>query len=350
MDSFLSSIRWDEVLNTLGSTAVVMAVLGFLGKSVIDHFFKRELDTHKSSLKEQADRDIEFHKAELKRQIDIELANLKTRSDRDLAQAKSESDRELAEFKARTDQELAAAKQRADEAIVKQKAEFDRQIAAFQTDLESETAKTDRIRQEIERWANPILGSVEELRNRLRNILFDDGYLALSPETEATVDKEWAIRYDYFLRSTVYLFCQYFCWVRLLEESLSFELFQQHHAKDSFMEGIYTVGRKLSAFPLAELQNLAAGDWQVFNLQQRALGEVVTVGDGREARCMRFSEFLAKWNEPAFAGIFHPLIQFVDRLQPTNARRWKRLELMDQELARLHEQCKEILKLNSGTE
>jgi hypothetical protein len=39
------------------------------------------------------------------------------------------------------------------------------------TDLAERTALTERIRQEVVRWANPILGSVMELEKRLENIL-----------------------------------------------------------------------------------------------------------------------------------------------------------------------------------
>src|SRR4051794_8965083 len=46
--------------------------------------------------------------------------------------------------------------------------------------IETEQEKQERIRQEIIRWANPILGAVTDLEARLRNILDDDGYLALS--------------------------------------------------------------------------------------------------------------------------------------------------------------------------
>ena len=37
-------------------------------------------------------------------------------------------------------------------------------------ELERESEKYDRIRQEVTRWANPILAAVKELESRLRNI------------------------------------------------------------------------------------------------------------------------------------------------------------------------------------
>jgi hypothetical protein len=315
-ERFFSVVNWDDLLKTLGSTAILVAVLGFLTKTIIGHFFNRDLENHKTNLKQAAELDVESHKANLKRQTDLELADVKERSDA---------------------------------ALMAQKLEFDRQMAMFQTELATRTARADRIRQEIVRWANPILGSVMDLTRRLRNILHEQGYLALSPETESKVDSEWSIHYEYFLPSTVYLFCRYFCWVQLLEESLSFELFEKHEVKDNFFDNIHAVGRKLSAYPMEELRNLIrGGDCQVFNLQQRALGETVTVREGTDLRCMRYSEFLVKWADPSFTHVLDPMTRFVDRLQPTDARRWKRLELMVEALEHLHQQCKRLLAPDSS--
>jgi hypothetical protein len=321
-----------------------------LAKIIIDQFFKRDLATHKSKL----DRDIETYRADLKREADSELAAAKARADRELtemkirsetelAQLRTQTDMKLAELERQTNMELARAKARSDAALEEQRSELARQTAAFQAGLAAKTARADRIRNQVVQWANPILGSVVDLTRRLQNILRDDGYLALSPETEGRVNPEWSIRYDYFLPSSVYLFCQYFCWVRLLQESLSFELFEKHELKDKFFERIYAVGRSLSAYPLEELQQLRGGDCQVFNLQQRAMGEAVTVREGTELRCMHYSEFLVKWTAPDFTRLFDPIKSFIDRLSPENERRWKRLELMAKALKDLHQQCESLL-------
>jgi hypothetical protein len=160
--------------------------------------------------------------------------------------------------------------------VAEQQAQLDRRLEAFKTEQATGAARGDRIRQQVVHWSNPIFGSVMDLEHRLDNILDDSGYLALSPETEHEVKTGWSIRYDYFRPSTVYLFCQYFCCIRLLQESLSFELFEKHQFKDEFFESVYAVGEKLSDYPLQELINCQQ-DAQVFNPQQRALGEAVTV-------------------------------------------------------------------------
>jgi hypothetical protein len=75
--------------------------------------------------------------------------------------------------------------------------------------------------------------------------------------------------------STVFLFSQYFCWIRLLEEKLSFELFERQTDKDTFFNKVEEVARTLASFPLRELNGIPGrGDLQVFRLQQRAIGEI----------------------------------------------------------------------------
>jgi hypothetical protein len=302
-------VDWNRLIETLGSTAIIVAALGFVAKSLVQHLFSRDLDTHKADLTRRADH-------------------------------------ELAEARAQVDREIAGAKARTDAALIDLKGQLDQKLEALRSVLAADTARTDRIRQEVVRWANPILGSVEELQRRLRNILHDGGFVALAPTPSGRAHPEWSIRYEYFLPSTIYLFCQYFCWVRLLQESLSFELFRKHQEKDALVAKIYAVGGTLSDYPREELRGLpGSGDAQVFNLQQRALGELVMTPAGDVVRCMRYSEFLAKWPDPAFKAALDPLITFVDKLRPEHTFRWKRLELMADALEQLAEACRGLLRI-----
>ncbi len=228
--------------------------------------------------------------------------------------------------------------------MLAQKSRFDTQMEAFKADLAANIARKDRIREQLNQWANPILGSVRGLEARLDNILSDEGYLALSKETQSKVKKEWSIPYDYFVPTTIYLFSQYFCWIRLFEENLSFELFAAHPEKDSFVEKVREVERTLSEYPMKELSDLTGeGDRQVFRLQQRAMGETLASQETLGPRCMRVSDFLAKWEEPEFRSRFSPLTQFIDGLRPEATFRWKRLELMQSALHRLRGECERLL-------
>jgi hypothetical protein len=278
-------VDWEEVFKTLGSTTVIIAAFAFVAQSVIKQLLKR---------------DIEGHKDDLKRETQV--------------------------------------------ALLARKNEFEQQMETFRKEVAAGAAREDRIREEITRWANPILGSVKELEGRLYNILSDDGYLALSPVWDQDTNSEWSVTYEYFLPSTVYLFCQYFCWIRLFEEKISFELFRKHQEKDSLRDKLRDVERTLGSFPLEELESLSGkGDRQVFRLQQRAMGEALASAEGLEPRCMRFSDFSEKWDEASFRQRFDPLTRFLDRLRKEDKHRWRRLELMKEALEKLRLECEGVL-------
>ncbi len=191
-----SMIDWSGVLGYFLSTAIIAGAISFLAKKIIDHFFSRDLAAHKTSL----DRDIEKYKADLKRQVDLEIAAARTRADQELANTKIRSETELAQLRMQADMELARSKARSDAALEGQRSEVARQMASFQSGLAAGTARADRIREQVVRWANPILGSVMDLTNRLQNVLRNEGYFALSPETEG--------RSTRIGRSATVTFCQ----------------------------------------------------------------------------------------------------------------------------------------------
>jgi hypothetical protein len=234
----------------------------------------------------------------------------------------------------------AALKRHTDDALLTQKAAFDLQLASFQSGLNDRLAREARVRIELERWANPILDAVRSLHRRLDNILNEDGYVALTPD--ARWNPEWSVTHAYFLPSTVYLFAQYFCWERLLQESLRFDLFRGQADKDTFLKALREVGRPLGRFPLDDLQDLPLGDCQVFSLQQRAAGEALIVEKDTGPVCMRIADFIAKWPDPAFAAPFVPITIFLDRLAP-NTKRWRRLTLVHSALEPLDQQCQNVL-------
>ena len=253
-------MNWHEILPELGSTAVIVAAICFLAKAILTHLLQLDLTSHDARLRD------------------------------------------------RTEEVLAKTKQNAQAAEQERRAAFDKELVEYKQGLERKGAKEERIRNEIIQWANPILGSVEALQARLRNILYHQGYLALSDRRQTEIDSEWSITVEYFLPSTVYLFCQYFCYVRLLEERLSFELFQKQKDKDDFFERLRDVGKTLSSFPHPGLAKLAgSGDRQVFTLQQRALGESMAVGIADDCRCMRYYDFWSNWKCSKFRETYEPL-------------------------------------------
>lgn len=199
--------------------------------------------------------------------------------------------------------------------------------------------RKDRVRQEIRRWQNPIYDAVVTLQNRLKNILQEGGYLALSSASDAQVNPEWSIRYDYFMPTTLFLFGQYFCWVQLLRERVSFEMFSSGSAKDAFFKRIEEVSASLSSFP-PKRECAGGGDLQVFRLQQRTLGEALVVsGRDGEPRCMRCHTFLQRLRAGELGDAVTPLSKFLESVSPDTKCRWQRLEDAHEALQQLREEC-----------
>jgi hypothetical protein len=206
--------------------------------------------------------------------------------------------------------------------------------------FEQEKDRYERIRMEILRWANPILGAVEDLRWRLDNILRQKGYLALNPEYKET--PHWSISYDYFFHSTLYLFGVYFAYAEALREELSFELFQDQEEKKELFSALASVGTALSGFPPP--YRCTGGDRQVFHLEQRSIGSVVLRAEDR-TRCISYPDFRDKLSSEKFNLTFSPVRQLLEGVEPSPDNcRWKRLEAVNTALAQVDEVCRKVLR------
>jgi hypothetical protein len=213
--------------------------------------------------------------------------------------------------------------------------------------LENEKQKQERIRHEIIRWSNPVLSSVQSLHNQLTNILEKDGYMAMRKDYKRQVNPNWSISYDYFISSIPFLFGQYFSWIRMLQDDLSFELFETQTEKDLFFRAIRNVSHSLSSFPLSNNYDCKGKDTQVFSLQQRAIGELLIIREGNLKRCMSYPEFLENMKNKEFQYHFQPLINLIDGIRPDDGCRWKRLEATAIALKDLEKICKELLNIQN---
>jgi hypothetical protein len=225
--------------------------------------------------------------------------------------------------------------------------------------------RKERIREEVLRWANPILSAVSDLEARLSNILNDNLYLALDPnaDEERPVDPDWAIGYEYTMESSLFLFAEYFSWTQLLKERLSFELFESQHAKDEFFKAVRNVSKALLSWPyerpLPEKKKAAAArkdahtkkvepdiDTQVFTLQQRAIGELMIERGADPPRVIGYPEFLSlRASDPRFEKVFEPLVVLLQDLKP-GTKRWRRLSGTRDCVKALMPYCEELLAVN----
>jgi hypothetical protein len=218
--------------------------------------------------------------------------------------------------------------------------------------LETDEARQDRIRSEILRWANPLLGAVQDLTSRLHNILDANGYKALKPAYDPSTEPNWAISHEYILLTTLYLFGQFFACIRMIQEELSFEMFRSEELKNEFFTALQTISSQLGRYPVLEknpvpAQQLSGTDVQVFRLQQRAIGELMIIRD-TPRRWFTYPEFLAKYQgDPTFKNHFSPLTALLvelNREDPTD-RRHRRLRAVSNSIDTLEQLCKRVLSL-----
>jgi hypothetical protein len=171
--------------------------------------------------------------------------------------------------------------------------------------------------------------------------------MALDPDTagvERPVQTDWAISYDYAMPTTVFLFADYFAWIRLLQERLSFELFKSQETEDRFFKAIWNVTSALSRWPMKGIVG-DGQDVQVFYLQQRAIGELLIRRDEETARSMTVPEFFeALDRDKPFRTILDPLYVLLESVEP-GTKRWSRLEKTLEALRGLRNECRDLLQL-----
>lgn len=149
------------------------------------------------------------------------------------------------------------------------------------------------------------------------------------------------------MNSTLYLFGQYFCWARMLEEELNFELFESQKEKDDFFRAMKFVSTSLSTFPPD--YSCRGKDFQIFRLQQRVIGELCMVIDVNQKRgVISYANFLKKLEDEddSFKQNFSPLRNLLEDISPASECRWKRLLAMSIALEELESKCKKILKID----
>lgn len=205
--------------------------------------------------------------------------------------------------------------------------------------LETTKERDDRIRQEVIRWANPILGSVQDIRHRIDNILRHQGYGVLHPEY--TQSGQFSISYDYYMYSSLYYFGAYFSYSLALRSSLSLELFRSQEEKDKLLKALASVESAFGEYPPP--YRCSGEDRQVFGLQQRSMGSAL-LPDNDGNQCISYPKFRRALEDESYAVLFSPLKDFLERLMPSpDDCRWMRLEAVDFALAEVDAVCQKIL-------
>jgi hypothetical protein len=229
--------------------------------------------------------------------------------------------------------------------------------------LRQREARRERVREEVLRWANPILNSVLGLRSRISNILEKGLYRALSPGPRRgarPVNADWAVSYEYVMPSTLFLFAEYFAWVQLLRERVSIELFESQESQKRFVNATWNVTKALGSWPVKDdtgAEKAIPGqtpapvpdiDTQVFGLQQRAIGELVIERDHEPPRLLTYRAFLDELDtDPRVAALFEPLRSLLEGLEP-GSKRSRRLKRTMIALDALERECRAVLRLRDA--
>jgi hypothetical protein len=162
--------------------------------------------------------------------------------------------------------------------------------------------------------------------------------------SERPLDPDWAVSYDYVMPTTLFVFADYFAWVRLLQESLSLELFDSQTARGEFSASIWSVSKTLSDWP-GKAPESKGQDSQVFALQQRAIGELLIRRDGQDVSTMTSPEFMTAYEaKPDFKAQLEPLRRLLDSIEP-DTKRWIRLEATLRALREFDRRSRELLDI-----
>jgi hypothetical protein len=144
------------------------------------------------------------------------------------------------------------------------------------------------------------------------------------------------------MSSTGYVFARYFAREAILRNNLGADEYEVHN--DPLMKALYDASSALSRWPAPfNEQGCIGGDAQVFFWQQRALGEVITTGEGERVKVMTYATFMTPAKEivPHLA----PLYALLRDISPTpkGTCRWQRLLAFRDELDTVHTQCRTLL-------
>ena len=303
----------DDWIKLWGIPAVVAAVIS----GIVTYIANRNLETLRSRLADENNTKLETLKSNLTAENNTKLETLKSN-------LTAENNTKLETLKNK----------------------YAKELEEYRQNLEKQASTEERIKDEIIRWANPILEAVKNLEGRLNNILQYQGYIALNKEPNTKLNPNWSISYDYFMPSTLYYFAQYFCWVTLLLQELNWLIFKSQTEKDNFFKLINQVRFSLSDFPppYPIPKGLTGKDLQVFSLQQRAIGELLIISNDQGKECMKYSKFLQEYDKEPLKSILCPLRQLLESVGP-GEHRWQRLEATKESITKLKGYCEDLLKV-----
>lgn len=166
----------------------------------------------------------------------------------------------------------------------------------------------------VGKYTVPLLRSAEALERRI-NILVNNE------------EHRWLESDEYFRLSTLYVFGEYFGWIRIVEQSFGFLPFESSRKGSKFNLRLNGVFRALSshAYFRGESEQ-EVSDSLIERFKLTAVGEVMINADGN--RVIEYTDFVQRYqNDARFRSWFEDLEAFLIAATPDDSLRWDRLIL-----------------------
>lgn len=173
-------------------------------------------------------------------------------------------------------------------------------------------------RREVPRLASkytiPLLRSAEALERRI-NILVNNH------------EHHWYEKDEYFRLSTLYVFGEYFGWVRIVEQSVGFLPFESSKKGKRFNRRLTGVFRALCSHAYFRTEpEEAVSDSLIERFKLTAIGEVMITAD--QGKAIEYTGFVQKYrSDGQYRSWFVDLDSFLRQATPDDPLRWDRLIL-----------------------
>ena len=207
-----------------------------------------------------------------------------------------------------------------------------------------ELEKKELLEQTVNQYTGVILLAAKDLQDRLWHLTQEQASSSKPVLLNKALDKKaysaWPMTKKHYLRSTVFLFGQLFCWIEILKQEIRFLNFGDSDLTNQFSSLIKLVERSLAETKYQKLSksNRVSTDYPIFQMMQSELGCAMIVSHEAGLRSMNFHEFAMAYDDLCTKVEGLP---FIERLLENSVRKansnfcWSRLKITSNSLVDL---------------
>ena len=172
-------------------------------------------------------------------------------------------------------------------------------LVTLHSDRAKQLSESEKL---VAKYRDPLLLASMDLQSRLFNILEQD-FLFYYDD---------ASRRDFVTLYTAFLVGQYFSWTYILRRQVQFLRFSTDKNNQKLSHTIEAIQSSFSSDGYGSDEEL----FMLWRGQQMAIGEIMTVNEGGELLCTRYSTFVEKFKseDVAFREWFDPIMEGITRL------------------------------------